>query len=788
MARRPAFFLAIAFCLGIWLDRVFAIPETVCAAGFILLVAGFFFSYRRQPESPSKDAFRAVDVLLLAACLAAGALRSDCAQSTTAKDIGSFADPSREVLLYGKVDNFPEPRRGRWQFPFAVQRIRTAAGWVTTRGRVLVSADSLGDVQVGEALLLHGFLRLADGSRNPGAFDYRAYLQAQGISALFRCRNQTPLWREKPGVWFWWWQAVGRAKIWIDARLAGFSRDQNLALLRGLLIGEREEISPEVMETFSRTGLVHILAVSGSNVGFIALIIFIVLSFLRVPRRWHLIFLLPGIVFYMYLTGAQPPVVRATIMAAVIIIGEYLERDADIYNSLGVAALVILLWQPLQLFQLGFQLTFMAVLGIAYLYRPLLFLFTRVIRTRWRPIRLTMALLAVSFAAQLATLPFSVHAFGRLPVMAIFGNLLVIPAAFIIVATACAACAFSFIDFCAQAFGIVADLAAGMMITFTRWLAAIPLAYVDGIHVSPWLLLFYVLVITACVEWRRTRLTGRRLLIAGLLVLNIFIWQQAWAAGPKMRVTFFDVGQGDAALLELPAGRLMIDAGPLEKEYDAAARVLVPFFRRSGIRQLEAVVISHPHADHLGGLPTLLHEIRIKKVYVSGLDTNSPLEQQCRRLMDSLHVPSVTLHAGQCLADFAPAQVWALHPRRQEIEFLQVNDASLIIKVIFGRQAFLFPGDAEAESEKRLLRFAPLLKSEVLKVGHHGSNTSSTPPFLKAVNPRWAVASVGRWNNLGLPDPQVMARYDSLGIQLARTDRDGAVLFETDGRTLKRIR
>jgi competence protein ComEC len=652
---------------------------------------------------------------------------------------------------------------------------------------VLVFADSLHEVQIGERLLLRGFLRLADESRNPGAFDYRAYLQAQGIAAIFRCKDPAPLWREKSNGGLLWRQAVSQAKIWIQTRLASFSQGQRLALLSGLLIGERDEIAPEVSEAFRRTGLVHILAVSGSNVGFVALILFIVLSFLHVPRRWYPVFLLLGIVFYMFLTGAQPPVVRATLMAAVIIIGEGLQRDTNIYNSLGVAALLILLWQPLQLFQLGFQLSFAAVLGIAYLYRPLSLLFRRMIRIRWQPLRWAIALMAVSFAAQLATLPFSLNAFGGLPVTAIWGNLVVIPMAFVIVAATAAACAFSFFEFVSQAFGLVADLAAGIMIAFTKWLATFPLAYVDGIHVSPWLLIFYVIAIATLVEWRRS-IRRRWLIVTGLMVLNIFIWQQAWSGGPKMRVTFFDVGQGDAALLEFPHGRLLVDTGPFQEDYDAAARVLVPFFRRSGIRHLETVVISHPHADHLGGLPTLLREIEIKKVCVSSAESNSPLEQNCEKLLDSLRVPRLVLTTGQRLLDFAPAEVWALHPHRGRRWFRNLNDASVVVKVIFGEHAFLFPGDAELESESCLLEFANWLDSDVLKVGHHGSETSSIPPFVKLASPQWAVTSVGRWNRFGHPHPNVMARYDSLGIPLLRTDRDGAVIFETDGRTLKRIR
>lgn len=789
MASRPVFFIAIAFCLGIWLERMFQLPARFWVIGFSLLGTGAFVLFWRWKNATAiASRTHIVDALLLAACLSAGALRTDFAQTIPANDISVFAEASREILLFGKTSDAVERRGTRYRFPLQAQRVKTDTGWAATRGIVLVSTDSLDDVEIGETLLLRGFLRLADVSRNPGAFDYRAYLQAQDISALFRCKVWAPPWREKPHEWLAWRQATSHAKTWIETKLANFSHDQNLALLRGLLIGERDEISVDLVEAFARTGLVHILAISGLHVGFVLLICVFLLEMMQMPRRWYPLFIGAALIFYIGLTGVKPPVVRASLMATVILLGVGLERDSDIYNSLGVAAMVILLWQPLQFFQFGFQLSFAAVLGIAYLYRPLRFLFTRVIRSRWRPVRSAVALMAVSFAAQLATLPLTLHAFGRLPLLAIFGNLLVIPAAFIVVATAAAACAVSFLPLVPQPFGFAADFIAGVMIEFTKWLANIPLAYVDKISVSPWLLLFYVIALATIVEWRRSHVARRWLLVAALAILNIFVWQQAWLAGPKLRLTFFDVGQGDAALLEFPNGNLLIDTGPYDEEYDAGTWVLAPFFRRGGISQLDAVVITHPHADHLGGLPALLRAIKIKKVFACGIETNSPLEQSCERLMDSLKVPLLVLRAGQRVTDFSPAAVWALHPRRGENWFRHLNDASVVIKVVFGQEAFLFPGDAEFESEGHLLQTARLLDSDILKVGHHGSNTSSLPRFLDAVSPQWAVASVGRWNRFGHPDPEVSARYDSLDIPFLRTDQNGAVIFETDGKALKRIR
>jgi len=449
--------------------------------------------------------------------------------------------------------------------------------------------------------------------------------------------------------------------------------------------------------------LIHILAVSGLHVGFVVLILLIVVDLVRIPRRWQWLVIIIGLIFYAHLTSLKPPVVRAAIMAGVILIGQAFERDTNLFNCLGVAAIIILLWQPLQLFQLGFQLSFAAVAGIAFLYRPLSFWFSRVIRWRWRIVRWAVALLAVSLAAQLATLPFSVTAFGRLPVTAIWGNLVVIPGAFVIVATAAVACMMAPLSsFVSSAYGAVADLTATALIAFTRWLATIPMAYVEGIHIPFLLLVSYVFALATLAKWRRR--ARRWLLPATLVTLNLYIWPEALAARATLRVTFFDIGQGDSALLEFPNGnRLLIDTGPIYDDKSAAGRVLVPYFHRYGIRRLQAVIISHPHSDHLGGLPTLLNKIKIDTVYHCGVRTESGLAKTCNELMDSLRIPSRVLRAGDQLGGFGPAQIWTLLPRNGERQYRNFNDASVVVKILFGEVSLLFPGDSERPGEARML-------------------------------------------------------------------------------------
>lgn len=788
MSKRPMFFLALAVSGGVFLQHALSAPPAFLAAAFLalfFLALAFYFFERRV------RAVFMLQVLLLLLVVCSGMLRLALEEYPAEDEASRHADEDGEVLLLGTVAETPRPRREHWRFALSTQGLcRSDARWINVQGKVLVSGRKLESLALGEQVLLRGRLRLPDEARNPGAFDYRLYLKAHEIRALFWCSQDSALWRSEKPSRLWIARALAQARAWFAEKLARFSRGQSLAVLEGLLLGQRDEIDDEVIASFTHTGLIHVLAVSGLHVGFIALMLHVLADFLQLAQRWRGLAVVLGLFFYAALTGAQPPVVRATIMATALLLARPLEREGEIYNGLGLAAFAILMWQPWQLFQLGFLLSFAAVWGIAYLYRPLLFGLARVIRWRWRPARWALAVLAVSFAAQFATLPFIVTAYGRLPVTAIWGNLIVIPASFLAVATGLMACLCAPLsEFLLQVYGAVAEVTVTGMIHFTRWLARLPGAYVEAVPGPFLVLIFYLLLLVAFVEWRRR--VRPWVLVAALAVLNVFVWREAWHAAPKLRLTFFDVGQGDAALLEFPDDRrLLIDAGPWHEYTDAAERVLLPYFAKQGIRRLQAAVITHPHADHLGGLPSLLASwLQIDTVYWCGIKSDSELEKKCERRLDSLRVPRRALRRGETLTQFEPAQIAVLASGRKDKGIVEnLNNASTVLKVVWGETALLFAGDAEWQSEWRMTRHAGILDSDLLKVAHHGSKTSSTLPFLQAVTPHWAVTSVGRRNQFRHPHPEVMSRLEALGIQNIRTDLNGAVIFEADGKALKRLR
>ncbi len=789
MGRHPALWLALAFGGGIVGQHLGNFPLFLTVIAFLTATHFAFFLFTRARAAAWKIA---IDSLLLAAACCAGMLRTALVEIVPASEVSRWAEDDKEILLLGRSTQAPEQRREYWRVAFAVHAMLHSDSIVTNvHGTVLVSGKQLQSLAPGADAILRGRLRLADEARNPGEFDYRMYLRAHDISALFYCSDSLPLWIRPASTRWSLAQLSAGTRVWLENQLSKFSSGQELALLKGLLLGEIEEIDQDIMESFARTGLIHILSVSGLHVGFIALLLMLAASLARIPKRRQWLFIVIALWCYAYLTGLKSPIVRASLMATVLLAGRAFERETNLPNNISVAALLILTWQPLQIFQLGFQLSFSAMFGLAYLYKPLRVLFTRMIPWRWQPLRWAIALLAASLAAQLATLPIIVTNYGRLPLTALWGNLVVIPVSFLAIATAALACACAPLsNFVMQVYGAVAECAAAFMLKFTQWLATLPFAFVAGIHLAPWLILTYLLLLATFVMWRKP--AKRWLLPCALLVLNFHIWNEALGEAPHLRVTFFDVGQGDAALLEFPQGkRLLIDTGPSYAETNAGERVLLPYLYRQGIRHLNAVVISHPHSDHLGGLPALLPALQIDTVYHCSTTSSSELELHCVRLMDSLHVPYRALHAGEQLHSFSPAMVTALCSStgdQNQTWRANLNDASLVIKIIFGKISVLFPGDVEQLGEGHLLQHTPALDSDLLKVGHHGSRTSSSEAFLRAVTPQWAVISVGRHNRFGHPHAEVLERYERLGIRALRTSQTGAVIFETDGKSLWRTR
>ena len=791
MRTKPALKVLLLYVIGLVLGQYLAPPlwGLVALTGLMFLLA--FFLSGRESELRWLPMLGTALALVLAALL-----RFELATGHfSPRHISNFTRFGNPVALSGTVVGYPEPRVNQTNLVVEVDEIYHAGVVHRSEGKIRLSVAEMDrPLRYGDRVIARGRLRAPRGRRNPGEFDYQRYLAAQGIFGVMHVPKSSQVEVQSSGHGNWLLrQVVYPAKAYVERYIRQHLPPTEAALLQGLLLGQRGEIPFELRDAFSRLGVIHILAVSGLHVGFIMLIFLGVLGLLRVPFRVRVYLTLIALLFYAYLTGLKPPVVRAALMGGLVLFGITLERRTDVFNLLGVAALVILLYNPLELFQAGFQLSFAAVASIVYFY-PRLRDALRVRKLYERAgqsvlVRYPTELFLASAAAFLGTLPFTILYFNRLPHFSLLANLAVVPLAFCGLATGLAAVLFHLaFPPLGELYVNAAWLFLHLLVSMVEWAGRLPLASQEIFQMSTPYTWFYFAGLILLANFRDPR-NRARFAILLLLLANLWVWKTALTERNLLSLTFLDVGQGDAVLVTLPGPRhLLIDAGPRTRTYDAGRWVVVPYLKRAGIERLHALVLSHGDSDHLGGVPYLLRHVPVREVWDNGRPKDTGLYREYLHLLDSLHVRRRILRAGARLDDFAPVQIFVLHPDTlSDDEAVSANEGSLALRISFGQVDFLSAGDIEAFGESQMLRFGSLLNSEVLKVSHHGSRTSSTAEFLDRVEPDLAVISAGEWNKFGHPHAEVLARLRQRAVRVFRTDREGAILLASDGRKVWRV-
>ncbi|HZY10283.1 MAG TPA: DNA internalization-related competence protein ComEC/Rec2, partial [Bacteroidota bacterium] len=651
-----------------------------------------------------------------------------------------------EVNLQGVITDRAIKRTNRVYFIVDMETVLSKILVRPAHGCVMVSINGqnisnefISQLEYGRRVLLRGKLEEIRDPRNPLEFNYRQYLSLNDIFARFFVQHEEDIEiGEQTGSLFFS-IVVYQTRDWIGKMFDSQVGGEEAKLLKGLVIGERSEMAPEVKTAFINAGLMHILAVSGFNVGLVALILWTVFSLFRVPEKFTAGLTCLGLLWFMFLTGAQPPVVRAVIMAIVIIGAKILGRKPDLYNALAVSAIIMLLVDAKELFEVGFQLSFVAVFSLAYFYPKISSLRERL------PARLSESIIlkyisasvAVSFAATLGTLPLTAYYFNKISIVGIIFNLFAVPFSGIILALGLTVTLFSSVStWIASVYSALASLTSKILLDVTTWGGNLPFAYVEA-HVSiPTIFVLYVLLFLVFEFHRRSvrKLTVYAILIIGnsLLFISIFSNQNK-----PLRVTVLDVGQGDAIFIEFPEGNtLLVDAGPRTFTYDAGARTIDPYFRRNGRTNLDKILMSHPHSDHHGGIPFLLRRYFVEDFIDAGSESHSAISDEIHYLIDSLKILRKVLNAGTLIEGYENCRLYILHPIRQMMgdggtSNLNLNNQSLVVKLVYGRTALLLTGDAEEEAEMQMVRiYDDFLSADVIKVGHHGSITSTSPVFL----------------------------------------------------------
>jgi competence protein ComEC len=783
---RPAARIALLFILGIVLSSAMRGDKHFLLSGVIVLALGILVLYTRSLESsPLSTVAHHFLVLLL------GWYAGSDRISQLEADVLSPRFYGERVIVAGRIESEPVRKGTRSEMVVHAEMIarRTNSEHVSRRLLVhvvksarWVNGDSL---QTGDGVRFSGTLEPLPGARNPGEFDYGRYLALNGIQGFIIVRDSNAIALKErsngPGLS----AIIGHAQNEIFGAFDRYHKTEEAGYLKGVVFGYRADLSAEIKESFMNTGTTHILAVSGSNVVVVALIFSSLIGFLRVSRKTATLLTFIGLLWYMVITGLSPSVIRATIMGSAILGGTLLGRKGDVYNSLGFAALVMLIWDPMYLFDVGFQLSFAAVISIVYYYpklEPLIeMLPAKLIRNGL--VKSGLQLFFVSLAAQIGTMPFTAFYFGRVSVVAVVANLIVVPVSSINVLLGFATVAFSFIsDWIAGSYAALDNLIVSLLLKFVLWCSKVPFAYVETMRVGGAFTAIYYASVTAIFSIRKPRLLVRS--IVALLVVMVFAVLREVLADtkPRLTATVIDVGQGDAILLELPNHHsVLIDTGPKFMTDDSGERMIAPLLKRKGIAALDAIVLTHPHDDHIGGCKFLMDNFKAGSLILSDSTVPSRPFGEILTHAREKGIPILLARAGESLQFDSTTRIFVLHaaPKARPRD---LNDQSIVLKVVYGQSALLLTGDASTRVEGELLEAGDVvLSSDVIKVAHHGAVTSSCAEFLEAVKPTLALISVGRENKFKHPSPVTLSRYESMGSETRRTDLCGALVIASDG-------
>ncbi len=509
-------------------------------------------------------------------------------------------------------------------------------------------------------------------------------------------------------------------------------------LAEALLVAQRDGLDADIRERYAASGLTHLLAISGTHVALVAAVLWMLARLIRIPRLMSHVICVVGSAAYVFFLGAPFAAMRALLQILLVVVGRNLQRPAHPLGLVAAAALVIVAFFPHAVIDAGFQLSFAGIVAIVLWRRPLIDRMPASVPTVVRDA------VATTLAATIVTTPIAAFHFGMVSVIALAANLLAIPAVSLAVPARAAAVAISAVSLPAARF-----VAAG---------ADVSLASLDR-----------VARVSAATPYGHFTAHPRQL-------VELFTGRDT----DQLEIHMIDVGQGDGIAIRTPRGKwIVVDAGPASPTYDAGAKRVVPFLLRKGVRSIDALVITHPHLDHFGGVASVIEMLGVKKVYDPGVPVAAALYDSLLVIAARRGTTWEAVRSGTSLV-IDDVALEFLHPDTVLIDAsADPNDYSAVFQLRFGRFSALFLGDVSTIVEDRLVRhYGPALDIDLLKVGHHGSSTSTGAELLSQATPAVALVPVGRRNRYRHPNPAVIERLEMSGARVLRTDLQGSISLQ----------
>jgi len=691
------------------------------------------------------------------------------------------------------------------KFKFNAHRLFIAGNIKPLNENITVTVyNHIPNLKPGDKIRFPARLRLFKNFNNPGRYDYASAMKVKGLTCAASVTDGRYIVPMGPGHMPFQRKLLEKVQGPIRDFFKENLNAEGNALYRAIILGERQGIDKEVREPFNRTGLGHVLAVSGLHIGLVAWTAFFLFNWglsrsytlalkIDIRKLAALLTCLP-VLGYVFIAGFQVSSQRAMIMVLVFLLSLVLGREKEIWSTFALAGLLILAVDPHAIFSMSFQLSFSAVIGILWLTSAILDRIPSPDKTKQKTFLNHLyvyftGLVAVCISATIFLLPLISYFFHQISLVSIPVNLMVMPilGLWVIPFGLLSAIALPFSVVAADFFLMLGAWGLNEMMKIVRFWSELPWSSFWTVTPNFFeMFMFYALLFFFFFFKRRPWAKAGALVFLFLFLADVGYWITKVRFNEELKVTFIDVGQANAALVQFPGGeKMMIDGGGFPRDhFDVGRMVVAPFLWQSKILKIDYLVLSHPQSDHMNGLRFIARAFHPKEFWYNGDDVKT---LSFKKLMDIIHENKIEILLPKDLEmgrEISGAKIEILHPKPDKQPSVlfdngkRLNNNSLVLKISYLGKSFLFPGDLEYQGEEVLISNAGAsLRSDVLLCPHHGARNSSSRDFLKIIEPRICVISSGEGNFFGFPHHQTLQRLRDMGCKIIRIDQTGAVQF-----------
>ena len=678
------------------------------------------------------------------------------------------------------------------------------------------------NLEYGDKIFITGEFQEPQGMRNEGGFNYKEYLKSLNIYGSVKAKNIKVIEQNKGNIFMNFTYKISDE---IKENIEEFMGEKYSGLLLGLLLGDSSKIDENIEENFKITSLTHILAVSGAQVSYIIAAMYSLLK-RKIGIQKTRVVIIASLIFYMTLTGFSPSIVRAGIMGIILMISGLVFRKNDIINSIAISLFFMLVYNPFLLENVGLQLSYLGTIGIIGFNKTIILILKNIqIRNRkWkykinRKLILLISkikeILAVTMSASLAVVPVMIYHFNLFGTYFLITNLL---ASIIIGPITLLGTLLVIISFISINIAEILSYILKFLIDILLFISSFSKLPISKIYIPTptitFIIIIYLSLIISLFIYKvfhernpnTTILRVRNLLalvkykfkqnrddvIKKIIIISIIISLCMIFIPRDLQINFVDVGQGDSTFIITPKNKtILIDGGGSNTgSFDVGENTLLPYVLDKGYNKIDFMIISHFDSDHVGGLLTILEEIKVEKILIAKQEEQSENYKRFLNIVKEKNIPVIIGKEGDKINIEKDLYLDILFPESEQIEENMINNNSLVFNMHYNNFSMLFTGDIEEIAEKRIIEITnkSRLKADIIKVPHHGSKTSSTRELLEIVLPKIALIGVGKDNLFGHPSSETIDKLDELEIKTYRTDINGEIMINVNKSGIRRIR